>query len=126
MLRVGCFGKAFIEKNRSVGLVVPLPYHLSRTILFPVYLLMMTSSVAFRLAFLLARRPATQFVTATRTLNKMSLGRALSTRSTHYVLNTGAKIPALGFGTFQDPDAQEDAVNLALQTGIRNIDTARV
>ncbi|GME66050.1 aldehyde reductase [Neofusicoccum parvum] len=44
----------------------------------------------------------------------------------HHVLNTGAKIPAIGFGTFQDPDAQETAVCTALKTGYRHIDTARV
>lgn len=52
--------------------------------------------------------------------------RALSTRATSYTLNTGAKIPALGFGTFQDPDSQEDTVSRALQKGMRLIDTARV
>lgn len=43
-----------------------------------------------------------------------------------HTLNTGAKIPAIGFGTFQDADAQEAAVCTALQTGFRHIDTARV
>lgn len=52
--------------------------------------------------------------------------RALNTRAISYTLNTGAKIPALGFGTFQDPDSQEDTVSLALQKGMRLIDTARV
>jgi diketogulonate reductase-like aldo/keto reductase len=52
--------------------------------------------------------------------------RVLSTRATSYTLNTGAKIPALGFGTFQDHDSQEDTVSLALQKGMRLIDTARV
>lgn len=52
--------------------------------------------------------------------------RALSTKTTSYKLNTGAKIPALGFGTFQDPDSQENTVSLALQKGMRLIDTARV
>ncbi|KAF2717892.1 Aldo/keto reductase, partial [Polychaeton citri CBS 116435] len=41
-------------------------------------------------------------------------------------LNTGADIPAIGFGTFQNPDAQENAVCKALQKGLRLIDTARV
>lgn len=57
------------------------------------------------------------------------LGRAvrqLQTRATTYELNTGARIPAVGFGTFQDPDAQEEAVCTALKTGYRLIDTARV
>lgn len=52
--------------------------------------------------------------------------RCLSTRHTTYTLNTGAKIPAVGFGTFQDPDAQEEAVCTALKTGYRLIDTARI
>lgn len=54
------------------------------------------------------------------------VSRALSTKATSYTLNTGAKIPALGFGTFQDPDSQENTVSLALQKGMRLIDTARV
>ncbi|OBT46286.1 hypothetical protein VE00_02369 [Pseudogymnoascus sp. WSF 3629] len=52
--------------------------------------------------------------------------RAASTRSTRHTLNTGAKIPAIGFGTFQDADAQVDAVSRALKAGCRLIDTARV
>ncbi|KAJ5185727.1 Short-chain dehydrogenase/reductase SDR [Penicillium cf. griseofulvum] len=41
-------------------------------------------------------------------------------------LNTGAEIPAIGFGTWQDEGAQEDAVAEALKAGYRHIDTARV
>ncbi|PYH91375.1 Aldo/keto reductase [Aspergillus ellipticus CBS 707.79] len=41
-------------------------------------------------------------------------------------IRTRAKIPAVGFGTFQDPDSQEDTVSRALQKGMRLIDTARV
>jgi len=41
-------------------------------------------------------------------------------------LNTGANIPAVGFGTWQDKDAQEDAVLEALKAGYRHIDTAHV
>ncbi|CAG8293116.1 unnamed protein product [Penicillium olsonii] len=52
--------------------------------------------------------------------------RHLATRATSYTLNTGAKIPALGFGTFQDSDSQEKTVSQALQKGMRLIDTARV
>ncbi|KAJ5815086.1 hypothetical protein N7474_006863 [Penicillium riverlandense] len=52
--------------------------------------------------------------------------RSLATRATSYTINTGAKIPALGFGTFQDPDSQEETVSRALQKGMRLIDTARV
>ncbi|KAJ5187252.1 hypothetical protein N7449_010246 [Penicillium cf. viridicatum] len=52
--------------------------------------------------------------------------RGLATRATSYTLNTGAKIPSLGFGTFQDSDSQEETVSLALRKGMRLIDTARV
>ncbi|KAL2112301.1 hypothetical protein VUR80DRAFT_7988 [Thermomyces stellatus] len=45
---------------------------------------------------------------------------------TTFTLNTGAKIPAVGFGTWQDVDAQENAVTTALNAGYRHIDTARV
>ncbi|EON61175.1 alcohol dehydrogenase (NADP+) [Coniosporium apollinis CBS 100218] len=41
-------------------------------------------------------------------------------------LNTGAHIPAIGFGTWQDADAQEPAVTIALKEGYRHIDTARI
>ena len=44
------------------------------------------------------------------------------TQQTRFKLNTGASIPAIGFGTFQDPDAQEDAVSRALEAGLRLID----
>lgn len=43
-----------------------------------------------------------------------------------FTLNTGDKIPAIGVATFQDSEAQEDAVCLALKLGLRLIDTARV
>ncbi|KAJ5242019.1 uncharacterized protein N7469_000346 [Penicillium citrinum] len=42
-----------------------------------------------------------------------------------YKLNTGAHIPAIGLGTWQDNDYQENAVLAALKTGYRHIDTAR-
>ncbi|OJD32143.1 aldehyde reductase [Diplodia corticola] len=50
--------------------------------------------------------------------------RSVATKT--YTLNSGAKMPAIGFGTFQDPDAQEAAVCTALKTGYRHVDTARV
>ncbi|GIZ37527.1 hypothetical protein CKM354_000097200 [Cercospora kikuchii] len=43
-----------------------------------------------------------------------------------FKLNTGAEIPCIGLGTFQDPEQQEDAVASALKLGYRHIDTARV
>ncbi|KAJ5986014.1 hypothetical protein N7522_013210 [Penicillium canescens] len=42
-----------------------------------------------------------------------------------FKLATGAKIPAIGLGTWQDEAAQEAAVLVALQAGYRHIDTAR-
>ena len=45
-------------------------------------------------------------------------------QGTCFTLNTGAQIPAVGFGTWQDPEAQEDAVCTALKLGYRYIDTA--
>lgn len=41
-------------------------------------------------------------------------------------LNTGAEIPAIGFGTWQDEHAQEDAIVEAIKVGYRHIDTATV
>jgi len=43
---------------------------------------------------------------------------------TTHTLNTGAKIPAVGFGTWQDKDDQEKAVTEALKAGYLHIDTA--
>lgn len=51
---------------------------------------------------------------------------------TEFKLNTGAVIPALGLGTWQDADiqedaeSQEDAVYHALKAGYHHIDTARM
>ncbi|CAI7566815.1 unnamed protein product [Penicillium glandicola] len=42
-----------------------------------------------------------------------------------FKLSTGAQIPAIGLGTWQDEVAQEAAVLVALQAGYRHIDTAR-
>ncbi|VUC26797.1 unnamed protein product [Clonostachys rosea] len=39
-------------------------------------------------------------------------------------LNTGQILPAIGLGTFQDPDEQEMSVYTALMNGYRHIDTA--
>ncbi|EEQ33433.1 aldehyde reductase [Microsporum canis CBS 113480] len=47
-------------------------------------------------------------------------------RDTKFKLNTGAEIPAIGFGTWQDEEAQEKAVLAALQAGYRHIDTAAI
>ncbi|KAH7095813.1 NADP-dependent oxidoreductase domain-containing protein [Paraphoma chrysanthemicola] len=45
---------------------------------------------------------------------------------TTFKLNSGARIPAIGFGTFQDAEVQEQAIITALKAGYRHIDTARV
>ncbi|KAI3390974.1 hypothetical protein diail_8288 [Diaporthe ilicicola] len=45
---------------------------------------------------------------------------------TEFKLNTGATIPAIGFGTWQDTDRQEDAVCHALKAGYHHIDTERI
>ena len=51
---------------------------------------------------------------------------ASTAANTQFKLNTGATIPAIGFGTWQDKEAQEPAVTAALQCGYRHIDTARI
>lgn len=43
-----------------------------------------------------------------------------------FKLNTGAEIPAIGFGTWQDEPEEEDAIVEAIRVGYRHIDTARV
>jgi len=50
----------------------------------------------------------------------------MATQTTTFKLNTGTQIPAIGFGTWQDADAQEPAVTIALKEGYRHIDTARI
>ncbi|KAI1413720.1 Aldo/keto reductase [Hypoxylon sp. FL1857] len=50
-------------------------------------------------------------------------GLSLYKGKTH-TLNTGQRIPAIGLGTFQDPDEQEASVYTALKCGYRHIDTA--
>ncbi|KAL9098522.1 MAG: hypothetical protein Q9187_009645, partial [Circinaria calcarea] len=46
--------------------------------------------------------------------------------TTKFKLNNGEEIPAIGFGTWQDKEAQEEAVTEALKAGYRHIDTARI
>ena len=46
---------------------------------------------------------------------------------THFTLNTGARIPAVGFGTWQAaPGEVEKAVETALREGYRHIDCAAI
>lgn len=60
------------------------------------------------------------------TTSKFHQSRSITTEPRRFTLNTGASIPSIGFGTFQDPEAQEDAVSRALRAGLRLIDTAKV
>lgn len=47
--------------------------------------------------------------------------------TTHFTLNTGAKIPTVGFGTWQaKPLEVENAVEVALKQGYRHIDCAAI
>lgn len=57
---------------------------------------------------------------------QVRMASATAAGSTSLKLNTGASIPALGFGTWQDKEAQEGAVTAALQHGYRHIDTAHI
>lgn len=46
---------------------------------------------------------------------------------THFTLNNGEKIPAVGFGTWLAPPGQvEGAVEIALKAGYRHLDCAAV
>lgn len=76
------------------------------------------------------QRPLTRSLRLSSHLPKHSHRRFLSADSqrhnTSFQLNTGASIPAVGLGTFQDANAQEETVCRALQRGLRLIDTARV
>lgn len=65
-------------------------------------------------------------VNGSQRVNNSHQRRSIATRHTAFKLNNGTSIPAIGFGTFQDPDSQEEAVARALQAGLRLIDTARV
>lgn len=66
---------------------------------------------AARLALL-----SSQFNTITPSISYTKTAK-MSTQ-TYQKLNTGAKIPALGFGTWQDVGAQEEAVLEALKAGV--------
>jgi diketogulonate reductase-like aldo/keto reductase len=46
---------------------------------------------------------------------------------THFTLKTGARIPSVGFGTWQaKPLEVEHAVEVALKSGYRHIDCAAI
>lgn len=60
-------------------------------------------------------------------LSRASLLLHAQTRSiASFKLNTGADIPSLGIGTWQDADQQEQGVLHALLYGYRHIDGARM
>lgn len=60
-------------------------------------------------------------------ISRTAIARTLTSYArVQHKLNNGEYIPALGFGTWQDKDAQEDAVLEALKAGFRHIDTARI
>lgn len=63
---------------------------------------------------------------ANQVTNQISARQLRMASTTQLKLNTGSSIPALGFGTWQDKDAQEDAVLTALKAGYRHIDTAHI
>jgi alcohol dehydrogenase (NADP+) len=72
-----------------------------------------------------SRQASTRLSQITRQLPPTQI-RTMAYANTKFKLNTGAEIPAIGFGTWQDKDAQEDAVYEALKAGYRYIDTARM
>jgi hypothetical protein len=72
-------------------------------------------------------RTARSSLTASSRISQISshVSRQQRNMATSFKLNTGATIPAMGFGTWQDKDDQEKAVTAALDAGFRHIDTAR-
>ena len=74
---------------------------------------------------MLTRGTQSAFARLSQVSNQLTRQLGTTTMSTtNLKLNTGAEIPAIGFGTWQDKDAQEDAVSEALKAGYRHIDTA--
>lgn len=63
---------------------------------------------------LAAQSRSLPFTTTQRFWRDSSVLNGVRTITT-YKLNTGATIPALGFGTWQDVDAQEQAVSAAIK-----------
>lgn len=87
----------------------------------------MEALLIFFNSFIMISRAARPFTIISRTAQLSSyLQRRNMASITTQKLNTGATIPAIGFGTWQDKDAQEPAVTEALKAGYRHIDTARM
>ncbi|KAB8364838.1 hypothetical protein FH972_024701 [Carpinus fangiana] len=64
-------------------------------------------------------------MTSTTTTTQSSI--AAQELPSHFTLNTGARIPAVGFGTWQAaPHEVEKAVEIALRAGYRHIDAAAI
>lgn len=89
----------------------------------------MASRAVFKLFFRAAS--GSQSLTAHKPIHgrvyttSMRAARSLSTyKGKTLTLNTGQILPAIGLGTFQDPDQQEGSVYTALMNGYRHIDTA--
>lgn len=69
--------------------------------------------------------PFLSYIIISSFVSHRPLPEKMSQNQKTFKLNTGAHIPAIGLGTWQDEAAQEAAVLQALQTGYRHIDTAR-
>jgi len=107
-----------VGKAPSIALLPPCP----RSYLIPAPIAM--SSRTLSSAINRVSQITQQLSSQAPILQQLRLASTSSTTS--FKLNTGASIPAIGFGTWQDKEAQEPAVTAALRCGYRHIDTARI